>query len=311
MQRQRVKNQHYVPQSCLRRHTQDGKTIYAYDKPSRRAFPRNIDEVASESGFYDLSPKFAKDFQVVEKWLCKVEGEAASAIDHLVACLDNAHAFNQKDHALRVMIATFLAIQHSRTALARQTQTERRELLVEELKARGIEVPAELLNVPEERVRFQHCRLILDQDYFKQCAKILFNHIWLVGQNDTSQPLYISDAPVTLYPHAEPANPFSGVGFMTKGVEINFPISPKYVLMLCERTHFAQLYARFEGRVTRLNAENVTFYNGLQVWSSRRQVYCIENRFDQVRAYEEKQPDLFNANRARVEIIGGVSKHRT
>ena len=308
---QRVKNQHYVSQCNLRRHTQNGKTIFVFDKPTRKAFPRNIDEIASESGFYDLSPEFAKDFQGVEKWLCKVEAEATSAIDHLITCLEKQHAFNHKDHALRVMIATFLAIQHSRTALARQTQTERRELIVEELKARGIGVPAELLNVPDNRVKFEHCRLILDQGYLKQCAKIMFDHIWLVGQNDTSQPLYISDAPVTFYPHAEPANPFSGVGFLTKGVEINFPITPKYVLMLCERSYFAPLYARFEGRITRLDDENVKFYNGLQVWNSRRQVYCIENRFEQVRAYEEKQPEFFNERRPRVEIIGGVSKKRT
>ncbi len=305
---QRVKNQHYVSQCCLRRHTQDGKTIFVFDKPKRKAFPRNIDEVASESGFYDLSPEFAKDFQVVEKWLCKVESQATSAIDHLIACLEKGHAFNQKDHALRVMIALFLAIQHARTALARQTQTERRELIVEELKARGIEVPPELRNVPDTRVKFEHCRLILDQGYLKQCAKIMFDHIWLVGQNDTSQPLYISDAPVTFYPHAEAANPFSGVGFLTKGVEINFPITPKYMLMLCERSHFAQLYARFEGRVTHLDDENVKFYNGLQLWNSRRQVYCIENKFEQVRAYEERHPEFFDDRRARVEVIGGVSK---
>jgi hypothetical protein len=153
----RVKNQHYVSQCCLRRHTQDGKTIFVFDKPKRKAFPRNIDEVASESGFYDLSPEFVKDFQVVEKWLCKVESQATSAIDHLIACLEKAHGFNPKDHPLRVMIALFLAIQHARTALARQTQTERRELIVEELKARSIEVPAELLNVPDHRAKFEHC----------------------------------------------------------------------------------------------------------------------------------------------------------
>jgi Protein of unknown function (DUF4238) len=308
---QRVKNEHYVPQCCLRRHTRDGKTIFVFDKPKRKAFPRNIDEVASEAGFYDLAPEFAKDFQVVEKWLCKIEGEATSAIDHLIDDLDNIHGFNHKDHALRAMIAMFLAIQHSRTALARQTQTQRRELIAEELKARGIEVPAELLNVPDKRIRFEHCRLILDRRYIKKCAEVLFNHIWLIGQNETSQPLYISDAPITFYPHGEPANPFSGVGFMTKGVEIDFPLSPKYALMLCERSHFAQLHARFEGCITRLNEENVKFHNGLQVWSSRRQVFCIENKFDQVRAYEDKQPDFFDEHRPRVEIIGGVSKNRT
>ena len=307
----RVKNQHYVPQCCLLRHTQNGKTIFVFDKPTRKAFPRNIDEVASETGFYDLSPKFAKDFQIVEKWLGKIESEATSAIDYFINCLEKTDSFNSKDHPLRVTIATFIAIQHARTALARQTQTERRELLVEELKARGIEPPAEMLNVPDERVKFQHCRLILDQGYLKQCAKIMFDHIWMVGQNDTIQPLYISDAPVTLYPHAKPANPFSGVGFITKGVEINFPISPKYVLMLCERSHFAQTHEHAEGRVTDLDDENVRFCNGLQVWNSRRQVYCIENKFEQVRAYEDKQPDFFNQHRPRVEIIGGVAKSRT
>src|SRR5947208_705502 len=70
---QRVKNEHYVSQFCLRRFTMDGTRTWVFDKPTKRSFPRNVDEIASEEGFYDLSPKFSLDFQVMEKALGELE----------------------------------------------------------------------------------------------------------------------------------------------------------------------------------------------------------------------------------------------
>jgi hypothetical protein len=50
---QRVKNQHYVSQYCLCRFTMDGTRTWVFDKPTKRSFPRNVDEIASEERFYE------------------------------------------------------------------------------------------------------------------------------------------------------------------------------------------------------------------------------------------------------------------
>ena len=48
-------------------------------------------------------------------------------------------------------------------------------------------------------------------------------HIWVVGRNETDQPLYFSDAPVTRYGHVP--LPFGVAGLATVGVQIDFPVS--------------------------------------------------------------------------------------
>jgi hypothetical protein len=50
----RVKNQHYVPRFYLKRFTEDGSSIYAFDKKDRKVFRSNIAGVASQRYFYDV-----------------------------------------------------------------------------------------------------------------------------------------------------------------------------------------------------------------------------------------------------------------
>jgi uncharacterized protein DUF4238 len=53
----KVKNQHTVPQSYLRRFAVQRDMIWVFDKVTRRSFLTNVRNVASEAGFYDFDTK--------------------------------------------------------------------------------------------------------------------------------------------------------------------------------------------------------------------------------------------------------------
>ena len=299
---QRVKNQHYVPQFCLKRFTTDGRMVYVFDKSKKQVYSSDVRNVASENGFYDLSPKFAADMQAMDKALQLIEEYAAPAFVHLLTDLEQKRAFNHKDEKLRRAIATFIAVQDVRTRLFRDQYVQKHDLVLQEIERRfGIKPPPGEEQISPERSAFEHARFMFRKEYRLKAVAALMSHIWVVGRNDTENPLYFSDAPVTQYPHIN--HPFRGTGLTTKGVEIDFPISPRYILMICERAYFAEKYADHEGRMMVLGDENVKFYNGLQIWSSRRQIYCSQDKFDLVRKYATEDSEMFDVDRQRFEIV--------
>jgi hypothetical protein len=299
---QRVKNQHYVSQFCLRRFTADGTSLWVFDKPTKRVFRKNVDELASEDGFYDLSPEFATDYRTMDKALGHLEDYAAPAFEHLIHDLDHRRGFNHRDEPLRRAIATFVVIQDVRTRLFRDQYVQKHDAVLKEIERRFIVVPpAWPKEVSPQRAAFEQARFMLRKEYRRRAVAVLMNQIWIVGRNDTDQPLYFSDAPVTRYSHVP--HPFGGPGLATIGIQIDFPLSSRYVLMIHDRAYFGESLAPREGRIVALDDEKVKGFNGMQVWNSRRQVYCSENRFDLVRHYAQTEPEWFDADRQRFEIL--------
>lgn len=299
---QRVKNQHYVSQFCLRRFTMDGTRTWVFDKPTKRSFPRNVDEIASEERFYDLSPKYSTDFQVMEKALGELETYTAPAFEHFLNDLEQKNGFNHRDKPLRQAIATFIVIQDVRTRLFRDQFLQKHDAIIEEIEQRGIEVPPGWKEeATDERVAFEHARFMFSKEYRQAAVGALMRHIWVVGRNETAQPLFFSDAPVTRYAHAP--SQFGGAGLATVGVQIDFPISSKYTLMMYERTHFGPLLAEREGKMMALDDEGVKAINTMQIAQSRRQLYCAENKFELVLEYAQSHPELFDPDRPRFEIM--------
>jgi Protein of unknown function (DUF4238) len=111
---------------------------------------------------------------------------------------------------------------------------------------------------------------------------ILFEHIWIVGENNTSQPLLTSDDPVVRHSHAKP---YAGSGFASPGIEILFPLSSRFILVLLDRAHFKRSDYLTDGIVHQLFPEQVLHYNVSQVRDSYPQVFCQQDRFDQAREY--------------------------
>ncbi len=139
---------------------------------------------------------------------------------------------------------------------------------------------------------------LTDPDFVFTLGEIFYSHIWRIGVNITSQPFYTSDAPVVKYGHL---NKFiQGVGFGSLGVEVAYPLSPQYILILHEREYFKDKITQ-ENRCITLNEEQVEDYNLMQVTQSRRQLYCPVNEFALAVKLCNKFPEIRDPNRSNIE----------
>src|SRR5260221_10561198 len=144
--------------------------------------------------------------------------------------------------------------------------------------------------------------LVLDFDQMMSFAEILRHHIWYVGINNTPYPFWTSDNPVVR--HAHNKEPFrSNWGLASPGIEIAFPLTPKYVLIMAERSYFSH-YAQLEGTAYLLRKENVTFYNSMQVNDSFQQIYSSKSDFSLAVKMCRRNPELTSPNRPRVLVNG-------
>jgi hypothetical protein len=137
----------------------------------------------------------------------------------------------------------------------------------------------------------EQAKFMLDPVLLTRSYLALIEHIWIVGINKTKQPLYTSDTPVVGRPHQSTL-----AGFDSEGIEICFPLTPKCVLNLLERNHFGNL-KRLDGKVRPLNAEQVRYFNHMQVTYSNRQIYSITDDFSHAKDLLDKHPELNDPNR--------------
>lgn len=92
------------------------------------------------------------------------------------------------------------------------------------------------------------------------------------------------------------------VGIASPGVEIAFPLSSTRILTIADRAFYGFHENAFDGKSRSLDAENVKYYNSLQVLDSERQIYCEQPDFDLVKDMIKKNPALGKIKRDRVEI---------
>jgi hypothetical protein len=140
---------------------------------------------------------------------------------------------------------------------------------------------------------------MLDFETIYKIAKVLNNHIWMIGINTTDQPLFTSDHPVVknAYIHNQP---FSYWGLASEGIEVAFPLTPKYILIIREKT-FHKRYRRFNGKTIRLLPENIPYFNSLQVRECYRQVYCPTNAFSLAEQVCALHPEVCLPTRQRIQ----------
>lgn len=308
----KVKQEHYVPQSYLRRFAHDGEQIHVFDKRELRAFTTNIKNVAAENGFYDIPEMEGREFprQYVEtNFLRGFEDEAVHAIDGLLRVIHSG-VFRRLRGKRRSQLANWLVIQSLRS---REYREEISEFIrsfdemcfrayLKETQPELAEVPFVLKLTPEAK-RAHHVAALLDLDQIARLAWILMNHIWQVLRSDAPAPFWTSDNPVAR--HAHLGNAYRGrSGFRSRGIEFAYAVSPTTLLSLCDRGHFRTL-AQLHGRMTAVPPESVTFYNSLQVIDSTRFVFSNAPDFSLAEDMCRENEELRNPNRCRFEVGRG------
>lgn len=300
-----VKRQHYVPRSYLTRFTSNGDSLYVFDKIQQKTFQANITNIALEKHFYDIpedkAALISMDPQIVEKLLASIEGEFSLAIEALLKAVSKRKKRVVKRKQKQAM-AYFLTIQLLRTR-------DHRDLIAESLEKMGeallLKTPAYSLDDFQVEADEEWVTLFQSQFMFSPHTREIFigalcQHIWFVGVNDTEQPFYTSDNPVVRRGHYhDPCRNFSGLA--SPGIEIALPLSPRCILVLCERTAFRH-YRKLDCKSVSLNSENVSYYNSLQISQSHRQIYCSSEEFDLAKRICNEHPEICVANRDRLQV---------
>jgi hypothetical protein len=320
-----VKKQHYVPQFYLRQFTKSGENIHVYDKFIQKSFRSGVRDIASNKFFYDLSQEIIsewegliqqkqaeesidqsaidklleqiKDVQLIEKYLSRLESRFSRVLNEVLDGLDKRRRLK---HKYRYDLALMAAVQFWRTQERRENMMELERKLEERVmrivdrmnEVKGTNFTAKDLAVAfdAEETATRHKMMLLKTEILEETAQTFANHIWVIGVNDTNNPLYTSDNPVTTSAH-KVEDWRSHTGIASLGVEVIFPLSPKYVLIMYERSYH-HLAEYKDGTLSYLKQDNIRYYNSRQVYSSYRQVFSIAENFELVKEMLSKEPEL-------------------
>ena len=74
--------------------------------------------------------------------------------------------------------------------------------------------------------------------------------------------------------HTPLKDQLSAVGIASPGIETAFPLSSSRLLTLADRGVYGFHESSFDGKIRELEADNITYYNSLQILDSERQIYC-------------------------------------
>ena len=279
----KAKREHFVPQSYLRGFTGDGEHLCAFDKSTGTSFGTNVNGIACERYFYDLS-----DSQATEKAFAKLDGEYPHWRDQVIETVDRGETITPEQ---QTDLAFFIAMQVRRTRWFRDLNIK----IAAQVKAgfarvadyyrekSGVTLKADaslaeyLAPNREETAKVAQIRSIHSFPAMYELVQVLVHHIWIVGVNQTAHPFYTSDNPVVAFPHKQhPIRSYSGL--RSEGIEVAFPMNSRYILALLERTYHAACEV-LDCRSMPIGEAGVTFYNGVQVAGSDRWVYCQTDSF--------------------------------
>jgi hypothetical protein len=295
-----IKKGHYVPQFYLKKFTHDDYRLFVFDKFAKKSFPSNVRDIANEKYFYDLPEDFEDeniDPQLIEKALGVFEGDFSEWVDDALRSIKDKKRI---DHKQKTHLSLFMVIQLLRTREARNFQIEMVEKLSKALLDFAIQQERPDISPEDYQIKFDpkmasllQAKQIFDLERIVSFAGELYKHIWLIGKNKTKQPFYTSDNPVVKYAHKRT------LGIASEGIELAFPLTPEWVLILRERSFFRE-FESLDCRVIPLSDGNVTYYNSLQVIDSYRQLYCSTNNFNLAKEMCDENPEICNLDRVRI-----------
>ncbi|WP_413172465.1 DUF4238 domain-containing protein [Anabaena azotica] len=284
--------------------------------------------------FHEILVSPGEDPQIVENLFTEIEGEQKKLLKHIQKKIDwifslrkksNAYSKKVLNQSQKIDLSYVVAFQWFRTREFRNFLLEMREvnkplfdkLIKQEMneiitqfaaeysiplnEESASEIKSMLFEITDDKLSFMykeglsaiHSNFMFS--YYEPASQILRKHIYLIGINDTDQPLFTSDHPVVQYSH------LGLKGINSPGIEIAFPINSKAILIMKEKSHFDK-FTKLDSNLFPLTLNDVNFYNQLQVYGSNRFVFCSENRFDSVEEICKNNPDVCSNNKTRIQL---------
>lgn len=313
----KVKNQHYIPQFYLKQWA-NKEQLFVYDKKRSKSFQSNVKNIASSRFFYDFpeideimkdkiriqlkkdgfEDDYIDDFfqeQVLENSFSELESIVASLLNQKIKKIDDVHALSEewiKNYPIftkedKKIFAHYIASQLVRTSKQKFFQEDVTTQLFDGMKRIYKNKTNDNLEieVDNDYNEWQFLSNILPLTF--EFSKILESYKWIIYRNFADMPFYTSDSPVTQY------GKLGKSGLKEKGMEIRFPLNPKYELIIHEPTFLYEQYSLLDiDKINILDAafDNIQQSNDLQIQNSESQIYTnlddyifIENRLKQIR----------------------------
>lgn len=300
-----LKRQHYVPQTYLRRFTNEQGKLFVYDKLADKVFASTPADVAQERLFYDFPARtidgLELDIKTVEKRLGNVETYFGPLLTGFINAADNCGGIT---HDQIADFSPFVIIQWMRTKSYREAMRQIAEgasqSLIDKLVEANFPGGSAKISLKRESLPLLHAEHLLNPEKILELAHELDRHLWVIGTNNTPFPFFTSDHPVIRRANQH-MDGMAMVGINMPGVEFVFPLSSRHILLIMERTHFAK-WRKDDTRAVQLTSEQVTDYNRLQVMRSSQRLFCSIEAFDLAREVCQQHPHVCDPNRPRVKV---------
>lgn len=218
------KKQHYVPQFLLRNFALGKKKrIHIFDIKAGKSFTSHVKDTGHENNFYH----HPVEGNQMEFELGKLETQVAPVIDGIISNGSIQHlTFHENE-----LIGLFTVVQMMRVNSLRESLTEMTEMIFEKLKgdsiASGSQAEAFLASLSEQDSKTQSIDM-LKETPLELLPHILDKHLSLV-KAPKGESFYLSDNPIVKYNNL-PREHRGNLGLALKGIEVHFPVSPKYCL---------------------------------------------------------------------------------
>jgi hypothetical protein len=293
------KKQHFVPQVYLRQFSSDQAHIWLFDKETGRTNGVTIADVAQRKYFYDFADELADngiDVQLVENKFSELESDLEHALADVFELIQN----DRLDILDKSRLSVHLAFQWVRTYEFRETiikgSTTFLQSIIDEFVERNSPESSKdiypQIELKKDYESIAHFLFMFNQSHMDNMITLfLRNYYWIIGRNNTIQPLFTSDNPIVLESHSE-VEDYLGIGVGTYGSEFIWPINSEYVLILREKSHFDASSFYLEDTILNLSLDEVMRLNKLQVYQSTRQIFCIKDSLQVAQALCEEHADI-------------------
>ncbi len=315
-EKEKTKKEHYVPQCYLHRWENDKQQVYVFDKERKKTWPANVSDVACERFFYDISCTelnsnslhFLKECEIdpdeegqfIEKFFAnRVENEYANLLQQMLDkdinkwYEENCCFINRRG---KVELSVYMVYQLIRTKNTRKSIRDTSNCLKQWLKDMNVEEEVIRRNtIDADRESVIQGNMILNINRIIELAQSFYNLTWVLGINKSSTPLLTSDNPIGTIPHViHPFLPMNGIG--SKGVEVFFPLSPKYLLLMYDGDYHK--ISSFDRRYYSIDDEkDIEHYNKMCAYNSAQYIISNEQGFEAVKEILADNPEAFRKPR--------------
>jgi hypothetical protein len=274
-----AKKQHYVPKFYLKNFSinSNRKTIQCLDKVNLRSHISNFKVIAQEEKFNE------SDSQDIEDNLSKIENDASKLINNF---LDNPKYKRLNSEPFKLKLAYFILIQLIRTKEVRNRPIDGINSLKSYMSNKHDLKDSEIKKFNQDEIKEAHLDFIQDDNL--DLLEGIFCKKWILLKNQTSMNFWTSDNPVVKY------NPYGNLGLIIDGIQLFFPLSPKFSLCILDPFCYSNFkeYKEFDildgfnnikkaglSKITDIN--DVKFVNSLQIKYSTEYVFSCENEFEE------------------------------